>query len=247
MDKEKKKQIIKLSVAIVIFAIIIILVATVMIRYQVEGDKNMPFILSKIITVSTAEGNETKGNKKWNFNVYQNNDVYIYIDKNENYWGEEKSIKSVKLENINISKTPTKGEIKTYMPNSVEGRLFSYKEEYLISENKIEYKGAEESNPETLEIGRNGGNILVSFSNSGLGTYSSDSDKEITHDGTLLNKIKVSNEEIKFDVNFDIVITVDNCSYRANMTMQMPCGDIPKDGTCSEEKTDFSDLVFKRE
>lgn len=247
MDKEKKKQIIKLCVAVLVFAIIIVLVAAVMIRYQVEGDKNMPFNLSKIIIVSTAEGNETEGKRKWNFNVLQNNDVYIYIDKNENYWGEEKTIKSVILENINISKAPTKGEIKVYMPNSVEGRLFDYSDEYLVQEGKLEYKGGAESNTQTLQIGTNGGNLLLSFSNTGLGTYSSDEDEEITHDGTLLKRLKATYEEVQFDVNFDLVIEVDNCSYRTNMTLHMPCGDITEEGTCSTEQTDFSDLVFKRE
>ena len=84
MDKEKKKQIIKLCVAITTFAIILLLVGITMIRYQVEGDKNMPFNLSKIIVVSNAEGQETDGKKKWNFKIYQNNYVYIYIDKIEN-------------------------------------------------------------------------------------------------------------------------------------------------------------------
>lgn len=247
MDKEKKKQTIKLCIAIIIFAIIIILVAAIIIRYQVEGDKNMPFNLSKIIMVSTAEGNEAEGEKKWNFDVLQNNDLYIYIDKNENYKGKEKTIKSVRIENINITKAPKKGEIKAYMPNSVEGRLFDYSDEYLIQENKLEYKGAAESNARTLEIGSNGGNLLLSFSNVGLGTYSSDEDEEITHDGTLLKRLDVSNEEIQFEVNFDLVIVVDNCSYRANMNLQLPCGDITTEGTCSVEKTDFSDLVFKRE
>lgn len=247
MDKEKKKQTIKLCIAVTIFAIIIILVAAIMIRYQVEGDKNMPFNLSKIIMVSTAEGNETDGEEQWNFNVLQNNDIYIYIDKNENYKGKEKSIQSVRLENINISKTPQKGEIKVYMPNSVEGRLFDYSDEYLIQENKLEYKGATESNTQALEIGSNGGNLLLSFSNVGLGTYSSDEDEEITHDGTLLKRLDVSNEEIQFEANFDLVITVENCSYRANITLQLPCGDITEEGTCSLERTDFIDLVFKRE
>lgn len=246
MDKEKKVQTIKLCVAVTMFAIIILLVATSMIRYHVEGDKNMPFNLSKMIIVSTAEGNETKGKQKWNFDIYQNNDVYIYIDKNENYRGNEKTIKSVKIENINVTKAPTKGQVKTYMPNSVEGRLFSYEDTYLV-DGKLEYKGAEESNSQTLEIGANGGNLLVRFSNTGLGKYSSDKDKEVVHDGTLLKKIKVTDEEIKFDVSFDLVITVENCSYRANVTLQMPCGNIIEEGTCSVEKTDFSDLVFKRE
>lgn len=246
MDKEKKKQTIKLCVAVTVVAIIILLVIISMIRYEVEGDKNMPYNLSKIIVVSTAEGTETKGKKKWNFDVYQNNDVYIYIDKNENYQGNEKSIKSVKIENINITTAPTKGEVKAYMPNSVEGRLFSYDEEYIV-EDKLEYRGASESNTKTLEIGSNGGSALIRFSNTGLGQYSSDKDKEIVHDGTLLNKIKVTEEETKFDVSFDLVITVDNCSYRTNVTMQMPCGNIVEDGTCSIEKTEFNDLIFKRE
>lgn len=246
MDKEKKKQIIKLCIAITTFAIIILLVITSMIRYEVEGDKNMPFNLTKMIIISTAEGTETKGKKKWNFDVYQNNDVYIYVDKNEKYRGNEKNIKSVRIENISITKSPTKGEVKVYMPNSVEGRLFSYKDEYLVDQ-KLEYKGASESNSKTLEIGENGGNALLRFSNTGLGQYSSDNDKEIVHDGTLLKKIKVSNEEIIFDVAFDLVITVDNCSYRANILLQMPCGNITEEGTCSLEKTDFSDVIFKRE
>lgn len=246
MDKEKNKQTIKLCVAIVVFAIIVLLVITTMIRYEVEGDKNMPFNLSKMIIVSTAEGTETEGKKKWNFDVFQNNDVYIYIDKNEQYIGEEKSIKSVKIENINITKSPTKGEVKAYMPNSVEGRIFSYDEEYLVEE-KLEYRGAEESNSKTLEIGANGGNLIIRFSNTGLGQYSSDSDKEIIHDGSLLKKIKVLEEEIEFEVSFDLIITVDNCSYRAKILLQMPCGNISEEGTSSIEKTDFSDVIFKRE
>ena len=246
MDKEKKKQIIKMCVAVVVFAIILLLVAIVMIRYQVEGDKNMPFNLSKIILISTAEGTETEGDKKWNFTVYQNNDVYLYFDKNEEYWGEEKNIESVKIENIQISTAPTKGEVKVYMPNSVDGRLYSYDEEYLVN-GSLEYKGASESNSRTLEIGSNGGSALIRFSNTGLGEYSSDSDEEIVHDGSLLNKIEVGLDEIKFAVSFDLVIAVDNCSYRANITLDMPCGDIISEGTCSLEKTDMSDVVFLRE
>ena len=91
MDKERKKQIAKLSVAITILAIIIILVVTVMIRYQVEGDKNMPFNLSKIILISTAEGyesedEENESEERWNFDIHQNNDMYFYIDKNGIIW-----------------------------------------------------------------------------------------------------------------------------------------------------------------
>ena len=246
MDKEKKKQAIKFCVAVIIFSIIILLIMAIMVRYEVEGDKNMPFNLSKIIIVSTAEGQETEGEKKWNFNIFQNSDVYIYIDKNENYWGEDKSISSVTIENINVVKAPNKGEIQAFMPNSLEGRLFNYSEEYIVNE-KLEFRGAESSNPQTLEIGRNGGSVLISFSNTGLGMYSSDEDEEITHDGTLLNRIEVSNEDITFEISFDLVISVNGSTYRGNISLQLPCGDIIENGTANIEKTDMSDVIFKRE
>ena len=246
MDKEKTKRRIKFWIAISILAIIILLVATIMIRYQVEGDQNMPFNISKIIVVSTAEGQETEGERKWNFNIHQNNDVYIYFDKNENYWGQEKKIESVRIENINITKAPTKGEIKAYMPNSLEGRLYNYSDEYIVN-GALEYKGADESSPQTLEIGENGGRALISFSNVGLEQYSSDEDEEIIHDGTLLKRIDITNEDILFDVSFDLVITVQNASYRGNVSLQLPCGNILEEGTSSLEKNDFSDVIFKRD
>ena len=231
----------------VIIVAILFIVGMLVLRYNVEGETNMPFELSKIAIISSQEGiDDGQTDTRWSFNVHQANDIYLYIDKNENYWGEEKTLKSVTIENINITKAPTKGEIKTYMPNSVEGRLFSYKDEYIVND-KLEFKGAEESNPQTLEIGSNGGSLLLSFSNTGLGTYSSNKDDEITHDGTLLEKIDVTNEEIGFEVSFDIVITVDNCSYRGNMNLQLPCGNILEEGTCSIEETDFNDVIFKRE
>ena len=218
----------------------------IMVRYEVEGDKNMPFNLSKIIIVSTAEGQETEGEKKWNFNIFQNNDVYIYLDKNENYWGEDKIINTVTIENINIAKAPAKGKIQAFMPNSLEGRLFNYTEDYMVDK-KLEFSGADVSNPQTLEIGRNGGNLLISFSNTGLGMYSSDEDEEITHDGTLLNRIEVSNEDITFEISFDLVISVNGSTYRGNISLQLPCGDIIENGTANIEKTDMSDVIFKRE
>ena len=55
-----------------------------MIKYEVEGETNMPFKLSKIIVVGTVEGvekNESK--KKWDFSIYQNNDIHFYIDQNK--------------------------------------------------------------------------------------------------------------------------------------------------------------------
>lgn len=246
MEKEKKKQIIKLCLAVTALIIIFIIVGIIMIKYEVEGDKNMPFDLTKIVMVSTAEGVESKGKNKWNLAICQNNDIYFYIDKNEKYQGQNTHIEKVRIENIQIVEQPKVGEIKVYMPNSTEGRLFSYDNTYII-EDKLEYKGAGKSNSKTLEIGNQGGSALMRFSNVSLGNYSSNKDKEIVHDGTLLKKLNLTEEDVKFSVSFDFIIEVSKHQYRAKINLQLPCGNIIEDGTASIEKTDMSDVIFKRE
>lgn len=132
------------------------------------------------------------------------------------------------------------------MPNSLDGRLYSYDDTYIIEE-KLEYKGGSKSNSQTLEIGNQGGSALIRFSNVNLGKYSSNKDKEIIHDGTLLNKIKLEQENIAFSVSFDFIIQVQNHQYRANINLDLPYGNIVEEGTESFEKVDMSDVIFKRE
>lgn len=246
METEKTKQRIKLCLAITIVVVILAIVGMIMIKYEVEGDKNMPYNLSKIMIVSTAEGVENEGEDKWNFNIYQNNDVYFYIDKNDEYKGNDTYIEKIRIENIQIMKAPKVGEIKAYMPNSTEGRLYSYNDTYII-EGKLEYKGAGKSNSQTLEIGSQGGNALIRFSNIRLGGYSSNTDKEIIHDGTLLKKLQLTQEDINFTVSFDFVIEIQNHEYKSNIQLDLPTGNIIENGTESIEKIDMSDIIFKRE
>lgn len=246
METDKIKQRLKLCLAIIIVVIILAIVGMIMIRYEVEGDKNMPYNLSKIMIVSTAEGVENEGENKWNFDVYQNNDLYFYIDKNDNYKGNDIYIEKVRIENIKIINAPKVGEIKAYMPNSTDGRLYSYNNSYIIEE-KLEYSGAGKSNSKTLKIGSQGGNALIRFSNTKLGVYSSDKDKEIIHDGTLLQKLKLKQDDISFTVSFDFVIEVKNYEYRANITLDLPYGNIVENGTESIEKIDMNDIIFKRQ
>ncbi len=246
MEKDKKKQAIKLCVLIFTIIIILVTAVTIMLKYEIEGDKNMPFNLSKMVIVSTAEGKEKKGNEKWNFDIIQNNDFYFYIDKNYKYHGSDTYIEKVRIENIQVIKEPKVGQIKAYMPNSVDGRLYSYDNEYIIEES-LEYKGGAKSNSQTLEIGSQGGNILIRFSNTGLGKYTSNDEKEILHDGTLLKKIDLTSEDINFAVSFDFVLETKNGTYSANIQMDMPVGDIIENGTASIEKDNIEDIIFKRQ
>ena len=245
----RKKEIIKHSVAISILIIIISIVATIIIKYQVDGETNMPFELSRITIISTAEGESVEPKEgeetyKWNMEVNQSNDVYFFIDKNEQY-KKNAMIDSVEIENINITKQPLKGTIKTYMPNSSAGRLYSYDESFLVT-NKLTYTGAKSSDEKNLQIGNQGGKVLIRFANTGICTYTSNDDTEIVHDGTLISKCNITEQEINFTVNFDFIITVGNIKYKANITLELPCESITTEGTTQIEKKDMSDIIFKR-
>lgn len=51
----RRKKIIKSIVALLV-ATLITVVASIMIKYYVEGETNMPFNLSKIMVISNAQG-----------------------------------------------------------------------------------------------------------------------------------------------------------------------------------------------
>lgn len=245
MEASKKEKI-KACIAFIIITLIILVAGISIYKYSVEGEKNMPFSLSRIYIVSTAEGVENENSEeKWNFNIYQNNDVYLTIEKNEDYKNEEK-IQSVQIDNIQVTKYPKKGNLKTYMPNSSEGRLFSYAEEYILEGNSLKYNGSTKTESKNLEIGNQGGTIVTRFSLSDLGVYISNDDEEIKHDGTMLKKINIENEDLKYSICFDLIINIKNKSYKTTINLDLPIGDITENGTESTEIIDNAQYVFKR-
>ena len=132
MDKDKVQKL-KFIIAIFIIVLVIAFVAFRIIKYQTEGEKNMPFNLSKIIVVSTAQKEditqENGQNNLWNFNIIQTNDVYISIERNKNNTKKDEKIKNISINNIEIIEKPTVGELKPYMPNSLEGENYKYTDE----------------------------------------------------------------------------------------------------------------------
>lgn len=246
MISQKQKQTVKLIVSIAILILLFLFVLIMMIKYEVEGESNMPFILSKIVIVGTVEGTETQSTNdtKWNFDINQNNDVYFYIDKNENNTSEE-LIKSVKISNIQVTNSPQKGIIKVYMPNSEAGRLYTYDDQFLVDE-KLEYRGGSTSSSTNLEIGSQGGTALIRFSNTEIGNYASNKDKQIIHNSTLLKKIDTTNEEIKFSISCDLIIETTKNTYKSTINLDMPTGNLDDEENCYLEKTNISDITFKR-
>lgn len=238
------KDKIKMSVSIGMLLVIILIVFLIVIQYQVEGEKNMPYKLSKIIIISTAEGERGNGEEStiWDLKVSQVNDIYLFIDKNTS---KEEIIDSVTISNIQTTKQPTIGTLQTLMPSSLEGEEFSADSTYIV-EDTLEYKGGKTSNPKTLEIGNQGGSLLVRFANTNIGQFTSNEGDEIKYDGTLISRAGIPEEKIKFSVSFDLTIQVNKIKYKANITLDLPCDRICEDGTTSKEITDLNNVIFKR-
>ena len=104
MFRSLNKKIFHMIMIVGIVFVILCVTGILVLRYQVEGETNMPFKITKISIVESVEGNAVEGaTEKWNLNVNQNNDIYVYIEKNSNY-GKTEIIEEVEINNINIDK-----------------------------------------------------------------------------------------------------------------------------------------------
>jgi len=172
MEKEvqylnkRMKKVICFFIAIFIIVLIVAIVFLLMLKYEVEGENNMPFELSQVVVISTAKGIELNGENTWNFNLMQNNDVYIHIAKNKSYKGTE-IIKGVTLNNFNINQKPIKGEAVIYRPSKKQEETYEYIDEYLIGDSLI-YNGSEKTDIKNLTIANQGGIIAFRSTNKDL-------------------------------------------------------------------------------
>lgn len=246
MNTEKREKI-KLAIMLGLIIIAFGIAISIMLKYNQEGEANMPFNLSEIIVISSAEGKtktENPDNLKWNLDIIQYNDIYLQISKNNNY-KKNSYIESVSIENFHFT-DPKVGNTRVYMPNSTENGLFSYEDNYLINRT-LTFNGAETDNAKTLEISSQGGNVLFRVANTEVGEYVSNDDTEITHNGTLLTKTGVALEDLKINISFDIVINTNISKYRGTVNLELPCGDLITQGTSQLDKKDCTDIIFKRE
>lgn len=252
MIRENVSRAIKFWTTIGVIIVVLVIAGIIILKYNMEGETRLPYKLTKISIISTAEGIEDTSDETdenaWNLNVIQINDLYISIDRTE--FAKEELLTGLRIENIEIVKSPMRGHVKPYMPNSLDGRVYNYINDYLVQD-KLQYTGAAKSNSKTLEIGNKGGLALISFANTDLGNFTStEGNAEIKHDGTLLSKINstepLKEEELKFSVKFDLIIQIDNNSYKGTVQTDLPCGDLMEKGTAILEVTDFSNVVFKK-
>lgn len=231
-------------VALIIITILFV-VGVITLKYNVEGEGNLPFNLFQISIISSIEGTDTEDNEnRWNLKVNQNNDVYLYIKKNDEYKDTE-IIKSIKLDNFVIEENPQIGELKLYKPDSdLESVIFRNKSDNEVD--SIEFLGSMESSIKDLKISNQGGLVIFRYAITDIGNYITNNDEEINHN-ELLKKLSINNDDLKFKVSFDMYINLDSKkSYKANIELELPINDVVNNGIQSIEYTDLDDIVFKR-
>lgn len=227
----------------VIIVVILFVVGLLVLRYNVEGETNMPFNLSKIAIISTQEGiDDGQTNTRWSFDVHQSNDIYIYINKNDAY-DKTEIIKSVRVDNFQIE-AKNKDNVKLYKPDAKEENvIFQYNDEDIIQ--SLEYTGDVESDLKNLKISNQGGIIAFRCSNNNVTKYQSD-EEEINH-SELLKKAGVAEEDLKVNLAFYLTITLESGKqYQAEIKTELPTGNVIEEGNTSTEITNLEDIVFKR-
>lgn len=243
LKKLTKTKSFHICMIMVIIVAILFIVGMLVLRYNVEGETNMPFELSKIAIISSQEGiDDGQTDTRWSFNVHQANDIYLYIDKNENY-DKTEVIQSINVDNIQVEADNTEN-IKLYKPDAQEEKvIFKYKDEDIVE--NIEYTGDMESDLKNLKISNQGGIVAFRCSNNDVANYKSN-DEEINHN-ELLKKCNITNEDLQIKLSFHLTIKLESGKeYQAEIKLELPTGNVVENGNASTEITDLDNIIFKR-
>lgn len=246
MAKQRlSRKIFNICMVGILIVMIIFIAMMFILNYDVNGETNMPFQISKISIISTVDGQDVENSDyKWAIDVIQNNDIYVYIEKNEDY-SKKETIASVRIDNFHIRQNTELGEIKIYKPTVSENSLFQNLDENVVQD--IEFVGSKSTNTMNLEISNQGGVISFRCANNQIGTYTSNDDEQINYN-ELLTKLNLSEEDLKAIVTFNITITLDSGKvFRAeDVSIEIPNQNLVAEGTIGQEYTDMQDIVFKR-
>lgn len=240
----ERKNLVKRCLFLVVLAVIFLFVILIMARYEEEGEKQIPFNIAKMLIVSSVNGvQNTESEHVWDIEVSQVNDIYVYIERNKN---EDETIKEIVFENFKTYPEDM-SNIKIYRPTGELDKLYLYStEDY--KEKSIAFLGTVKDDMKNLEIANIGGMCGFRLSNENLGKFVSDEEtEEIIYDGRLLEKIGISNENVKLKLAFDIIIkTDDGINYRGNVIVDMPGEGLIEEGKTTIEINDFENIIFKR-
>ena len=80
-----------------------------------------------------------------------------------------------------------------------------------------------------------------------LTVVSNEENQEVSYDGKLLEKIGVTEQDIKLQMSFDIIIEIeDGIKYKGTIVIDMPGENLIQEGKSTIEINNFENVVFKR-
>ncbi len=244
---EGKKRAVKKAIIILTLTLLIVAVGFFMIKYEIEGETLMPFKLTKIMVISTADG--TLKNDE-TITVTQCNDLYISIEKNNEYTSKSK-IDNIHIENIKVMSEPQRGHVEFYRPSPEGNSVYVYNEDLKLN-GSITYSGDSQTSLKELTISNQGGTISFRSCVRDIGEIAvnaEESGKEIgySNDGTLLEKAQITIPEIRYNIGFDIIIELtDGKMYKGYVNISLPIEDVEKNGVRGVEQADIEKVIFKR-
>lgn len=98
-----------------------------------------------------------------------------------------------------------------------------------------------------MELANDGGLVTFSSCSNNIAQYVSDDETEIKYDGSLLQKVNINEEQLKYSLSFDIIIeTVSEKKYKASVTLEIPIENFINDGIAKKEIKDNEEIIFKR-
>lgn len=246
MESETKKKVLKKYIFIAFLLIAISISILLMVKYNVEGEKNLPYKLEKIIVKSSIDAQSRQSENLWDLELLQNNDVYVYIAKNNNIASEEK-IQSIKFNNIVVKKKTDLGKVKILLPTSnvIKTNYLNSTEDYFSK--GFEYQGNTIDNMEKQEICQDGGMLAFRISNQEIGEYIANEGDEIQYNKTLLEKAGIEEKDLQFEIELDMIIQLDKDEkYKGTIKFDLPVDTFENKGIVDKEITDFSKVIFKR-
>lgn len=244
MSQKLSKKIFNLCMIFVIIIFIFFAALILVLRYRENGETNMPFILSKVSIISTIDGKDMEDNdNRWNLKVCQNNDIYLYISKNDTYKKTE-TIKKIIINNMQIE-NPRIGEITIYKPSKNENAITKNIDDNVA--NEIIFMGEKETNIRELKVSNQGGIIAFRCANNNVGNFISNDEESIEYKD-LLTKLNINEDDLKVRICFDIIIELNSgVRYKAESVEAIfPVDGIKEKGTTSVELTDLDAIIFKR-
>lgn len=241
MKKYVKKILFGLFIALILFIALMIVI-----NYNEEGEKVLPFKLSKIVIVSAINGNSKTGSDTiWDIDLNQINDFYISISPENNT--NKETIKSIILKNFKINPDDVAGNKKILTPTGELGATLYSNSEENYKDSEIVFDGGAIDDLKSKQIGNMGGTIAFRYELENIGNFKGNDETEIKYDASILQKVGLDVQKLNTEISFDLLIkTSKNISYKGNIKLQTPVGNLAENPSGEKVIEDFNNVVFKR-